>query len=219
MSNDRRAEPTPRGRGRGRSITEWVRRQQIVEAAIATIAEVGIGSASFARIAQRAGLSSTGIISYHFAGRSDLINAVVARVVADGQAYIGPRIRAAEPGADQLRTYITANLEFMAENPDGIVAVADVLSVRDADTQKSPYAEFHTAGIEHLSDFFQEGQKKGLFCEFDTSVMALAIRAAIDEAGYRCRAEPDFDPIMVGNELAELFVRAAAVEGSSQTRV
>lgn len=183
-----------------------------MEAAIATIAEVGIGSASFARIAQRAGLSSTGIISYHFAGRSDLINAVVARVVADGQAYIGPRIKAAKPGVDQLRTYITANLEFMAENPDGIVAVADVLSVREADARTSPYAEFHTAGIDHLSNFFQEGQKKGLFCDFDASVMALAIRAAIDEAAYRCRADPDFDPMMFGDELARLFVRAAAVE-------
>lgn len=217
MSNPREG-PTSRGQGRGRSITERVRRQQIVEAAIATIAEVGINAASFARIAHRAGLSSTGIISYHFAGRRDLIDAVVARVVADGQAYIGPRIKAAQPGADQLRTYISANLEFMAEDTDGIVAVADVLSVRDAGAKTSPYAEFHTAGIEHLTSFFRDGQRKGLFCEFDASVMALAVRAAIDEAAYRCRADPDFDPVMFGDELARIFVRATAIEPATGSR-
>ena len=37
--------------------------------AITTIAELGYASASFARIAKRAGLSSTGLISYHFANR------------------------------------------------------------------------------------------------------------------------------------------------------
>ena len=39
-----------------------------MQAAIETIAQAGYRDATFARIAERAGLSSTGLISYHFAG-------------------------------------------------------------------------------------------------------------------------------------------------------
>ena len=57
-----------REHGTRRSFTEGARRAQIVQAAIETIAEAGFRHATFARIAERAGLSSTGLISYHFAG-------------------------------------------------------------------------------------------------------------------------------------------------------
>jgi TetR/AcrR family fatty acid metabolism transcriptional regulator len=43
-----------------RTFTESARRAQIVQAAIETIAEVGYARASYARIAEHAGLSSTG---------------------------------------------------------------------------------------------------------------------------------------------------------------
>ncbi len=45
------------------------------------IAELGYPKASYARIAERAGLSSTGLISYHFADKSDLIGEVAASVI------------------------------------------------------------------------------------------------------------------------------------------
>jgi AcrR family transcriptional regulator len=44
-----------------------------VRAAIATIADLGYRSAPFAQIAKRAGLSSTGLICYHFDNHDDLI--------------------------------------------------------------------------------------------------------------------------------------------------
>jgi AcrR family transcriptional regulator len=61
-----------------RTFTESARRAQIVTAAIEVIAEVGYAKASFSRIAKQAALSSTGMISYHFAGKDDLLTACVA---------------------------------------------------------------------------------------------------------------------------------------------
>ena len=52
------------------------RREQIVAAAIEVIAAAGFAQASFARIAEHAGLSSTRLISYHFAGKADLMATV-----------------------------------------------------------------------------------------------------------------------------------------------
>ena len=60
-----------------RSFASEARRAQIVAATMQVIAEDGLAQASFARIAERAGLSSTRLISYHFAGKDELIEAVV----------------------------------------------------------------------------------------------------------------------------------------------
>ena len=59
-----------------RTFIETARRAQIVAAAIDTIAEEGYPGASFARIAERLGISR-GLISYHFAGKDDLIKQVI----------------------------------------------------------------------------------------------------------------------------------------------
>jgi AcrR family transcriptional regulator len=67
-----------------RTFTETARRAQIVQAAIDTIAELGYGRASLARIAERLGISK-GVISYHFAGKDDLIKEVVLEVVESGR--------------------------------------------------------------------------------------------------------------------------------------
>ena len=90
-----------RGRRRqdARTFTESARRAQIVQAAIETLAELGYARASYAQIAKRAGLSSTGLISYHFAGKEELLDEVVGEVVAAGPAFMVPRIEAAAPRA------------------------------------------------------------------------------------------------------------------------
>src|SRR5690349_11588172 len=49
-----------------RTFVETARRAQIVDAAIDVLAEHGYPNTSFAKIAARAGLSSTGMISHHF---------------------------------------------------------------------------------------------------------------------------------------------------------
>ena len=74
---------------RERTFIENARRQQIVAAAIDTIAEVGFAQASLARIAERIGISK-GVISYHFAGKDDLVRQVAIEIVEAGRAYIIP---------------------------------------------------------------------------------------------------------------------------------
>jgi AcrR family transcriptional regulator len=61
----------PPGLQKDRTFIETARRAQIMAAAIDTIAELGYGQASLARIAQRAG-TSKGVICYHFVGNDDL---------------------------------------------------------------------------------------------------------------------------------------------------
>lgn len=60
----------------GRTFIETARRAQIAAVAIDTFAGLGCAGASFARIAERLGISR-GLISYHFAGKDDLMRQVV----------------------------------------------------------------------------------------------------------------------------------------------
>lgn len=194
------------GGQRGRTFTEAARRAQIVTAAIDSIAELGYGHASLARVAERAG-TSKGVISYHFAGKDDLIREVVAEVLAKGEAYMLPRILAESSGAGMLRAYIESNLAFMREYRNHLVAFLEIfLNARGDDggplvDEKS--LDYMVTSLEQLLAHFQAA---GDFrADFDPQVMALAIRGAIDTVPPRLARHPDLDVDRYARELAALF--------------
>ena len=53
-----------------------IRRQQLIDATLAAVNELGFAEASISQIAQRAGVS-TGIISHYFQGKNGLIEATM----------------------------------------------------------------------------------------------------------------------------------------------
>src|SRR5499427_10614765 len=120
-----RSEDSPIGQEPGRTFTETARRAQIVAAAIDTIADLGYGQASLARIAEAAG-TSKGVIIYHFGSRDELIKELVADLIAKAGAYMRPRIEAEQTGAGMLRAYIESNLMFMAENLSHVAATVEI---------------------------------------------------------------------------------------------
>src|SRR5208283_4294808 len=107
-----RSEVVPVGQD-DRSFIEKARRAQIIECAINAIAELGYNKASLTEIAKRAGVSK-GVISYHFAGKGELIEQIVATVVETATAEMIPRIFAEHSPARMLRAYIESNLDFLA---------------------------------------------------------------------------------------------------------
>ena len=194
------------GGQRDRTFIEAARRAQIVTAAIDSIADLGYGQASLARIAERAG-TSKGVISYHFAGKDDLIREVVAEVLAKGEAYMLPRILAESSGAGMLRAYIESNLAFMREYRNHLVAFLEIfLNARGDDgsplvDEKS--LDYMVTSLEQLLAHFQAA---GDFrADFDPQVMALAIRGAIDMVPPRLARYPDLDVDRYARELAALF--------------
>src|SRR5215475_7240389 len=112
---------------RARTFTESGRRAQIVTAAIEVIAEIGYANASFSRIAKHAGLSSTGMISYHFAGKDDLIAACVAEIEQITGAFMQPYIDAAEGHVAQLRAYVESNVALVGGHPAEVRALIDIV--------------------------------------------------------------------------------------------
>jgi TetR/AcrR family fatty acid metabolism transcriptional regulator len=207
-----RSEPGLSGQ-RDLTFIEAARRAQIVTAAIDTMAEFGYGQASLARIAERAG-TSKGVISYHFAGKDDLIREVVAEVLAKGQAYMLPRILAESSGPGMLRAYIESNLAFMREHRRHLIAVLEIfLNARGEAGSRlldERSLDYLVTSLEQLLAHFQAA---GDFrADFDPQVMAVAIRGAIDQVPPRLARYPDLDVDRYARELAALFDRATRRE-------
>ncbi|MYS22844.1 transcriptional regulator, TetR family [Streptomyces sp. DvalAA-14] len=197
------------GHEAGSSFTGTGRRAQIVAAAIDVIAEVGYHQASFAKIAAHAGLSSTGMISYHFKGRDDLMRGVVIEVMQLAGGYMRPRIEAHESPAARLRASIEGNLDLLAEYPKHLAAIVEILgNLRGGDPGMVAFLETTEGILAFQVEQIRTAQRAGEFCDFDPWVMVRAIRAAIDDVVRRATHDPDLDVRAAGRELADLFERA-----------
>jgi AcrR family transcriptional regulator len=191
---------------KARTFTETARRAQIVMAAIDTIAELGYGQASMARIAERVGITK-GVIAYHFDGKEELIREIVAEVVAQAEEHMVPRIMAASTGPGMLRAWIESNLEFMDEHRNHLVAVVEIArNARAADGRRLFDNSTLEAGAAALEQMLARFQAAGEFrADFDPHVMAGAIRAAIDAVPRALASDARLDIAHHGRELARLF--------------
>jgi AcrR family transcriptional regulator len=182
-------------------------------AAIDTIAELGYGQASLARIAEAAG-TSKGVIIYHFGGKDELIRELLQELIARAGAYMRPRIEAEQTGAGMLRAFIESNLAFMAENRNHVAATVEIaLNARAADGSRLFGQRFNDAAVASVAEILIYFQGTGEFrADFDPQVMALAVRAAIDTVGPRLVRDPGQDVEHHARELASMFVRAARKE-------
>ncbi len=184
-------------RAGGPSVTETARRAQIVEAAIETIADLGYASASFAQIAKRAGLSSTGLISYHFSGRDELIGQVGQQIIAAITAFMTERMAGVTSATDALHRYIDGNIAFTESHRTEMKALLEIFLNGgfhyDADTDRTV-----TSAVE---DILRAGQASGEFRSFDVTVMATLIQRAIDGLPFLLASQPGFDTRMYSSEV------------------
>ena len=185
----------------GRSVTAQARRAQIVAATVDVIAESGYGQTSFARIAEHAGLSSTRLISYHFAGKDELIAAVADDVIASIGDHLGRRLAAQVNAAGMLRAYIEGMVEFTADHRARMKALLEIFLGGglhyDADADRSVTG--------HVERILRQGQAEGEFRDFDPRVVATAIQRAVEGLPFLLESTPDLDCAAYGRELVTLF--------------
>jgi AcrR family transcriptional regulator len=184
-----------------RTFTEKARRAQIVAAAIETIAEVGYARASFARIARRAGLSSTGLISYHFAGKDELIEEVVSEVYTAISQFMAGRMREPSSAAGALRTYIESNVEFISAHRTQMKALLDIFMTGglhyDTATEQTV--------VSPVEAILRQGQESGEFRDFDPRVMATVIQRAVDGLPFLMASRPALDVGAYAREVVTMF--------------
>jgi AcrR family transcriptional regulator len=186
------------------TFTNAARRAQIVESAIATIAELGYARASFAQIARRAGLSSTRLISYHFAEKDDLVREALGTVVARFTDFVKPQVDAEVAPSAKLRTALQANVDFMRGHRAEVVTLHEIeRNYRTADG-RPVLAERAEDDLRTLDDILRDGQRQGELRQFDTGAMAIFILSLRNGVIQRYHVDPRLDLDTIARELITL---------------
>jgi AcrR family transcriptional regulator len=166
--------------GRRHSFIEKARRRQIVETAIRTIADCGYSRASLAEIARQAGISK-GVISYHFAGKEDLIEEILSRLLREPAEFVKQQVDACDSALEKLQAYVRANFEFMKEHRTGYVALVDLWGGRGSSRGRNRLdAVAYGPSRHYLSHILETGQERGEFRKLSPPTIASVIQASID---------------------------------------
>ncbi|MEU7891146.1 TetR/AcrR family transcriptional regulator [Microbispora bryophytorum] len=170
-------------------------------AAIETIAELGYTKASFAKIAERAGLSSTGLISYHFASRRELMAQIVEEVYGEIRSFLSERMRGQVSVAGALRAYIEGNVEFAFTHRTQMQALLGILLSGELGWGEQDEREV-TSPIEEL---LRQGQASGEFRAFDPRIMAMSIQRSVEGPTMLLAGDVELDKAAYAHELVTLY--------------
>lgn len=184
-----------------RSVTATARRAQIVAATIEVIADVGYAQTSFARIADHASLSSTRLISYHFAGKDDLMAAVAEDVIGSISDYMSARLSVVMTPTAMLSTYLEGTIGFIASHRPQMQALTAIFL---AGALKYDAGDDQVV-TSHVEDVLRKGQETGEFRDFDARVMASVIQRAVDGLPFLLESTPGLDCAAYARELVTLF--------------
>ncbi len=198
----------------GLNPAEAARRAQIIGATIGVLADLGYRRTTFAKIKERAGLSSTRLISYHFTNKAGLMQAVLSAVVETKNDYLAERTGGGLDPADRrgyLRAHIETSIAFLRAYPECVRVLTELAAnADDVDGWVMTKVLVDDLRVHGLARQLKQGQAEGVFGDFTPEVMAMSIAQAVDGVAAAYAADPALDVEKYGREVADAFVKATA---------
>jgi AcrR family transcriptional regulator len=192
----------------GPTFIEAARRIQILDATLETIAKLGFINASLAQIARRAGISK-GVIGYYFPSKDDLVRQAVNKFYATGHKTMMDKVHQATTPTAMLRLYIQSNIAYIDQNRTATRAIGEIVhNFRGPDGELAFRIQDAEPMVLGTAALFDWGQKTGEFRDFDTRVMAVLLRGAMDTFAAQLAANCELDVENYTGEITEAFVRA-----------
>ncbi|GAA4013181.1 TetR family transcriptional regulator [Deinococcus rubellus] len=196
------------------SFIEEARRQQLIQATITVVAQVGYAQASVARIAQQAGISK-GLISYHFRNKEDLFAQTLKETFRSISAAVTQTLDLTQPAPIIMRQLLAETANYGATHHAQFRALDEISrNLRNPSGQQlltlADYEEVYQ-GLERL---FQRGQREGHFRSFDTRVMAVTYQSAVDTMFAYADAHPDTDLKAYADSLADILFQGILIHAS-----
>lgn len=159
------------------------RKEQIIKAATEVLTEIGYVSTSLAKIANKAKIS-TGLISYHFSGKEDLMRHTLMYLVQQERTYIKEKVEQKQTYTEKLMIFIEASLAYQVTNRGNNIALLEIL-FNGRTPDNIPYylvkideeEEDELNGL--LKDILSKGQDSKEFGDFDPQICATIIRGGI----------------------------------------
>ncbi|QUL56635.1 TetR family transcriptional regulator [Paenibacillus tritici] len=163
------------------SLIADARREQIIKAAIVVLTEIGYLSTSLSKIANKANIS-TGLISYHFSGKEDLMRNTLIYLVEQERAFIKGKVEPKQTYMEKLMVFIEASLAYQGTNRAYNIALLEIVfNGRTPDNVPYYLAEINDEDELNvlLKGILSKGQEAKEFGDFDPIVIAIVIRGAI----------------------------------------
>lgn len=200
--------------GQDDTFTRRERRKQIVAATVRVIAREGLSAASFSRIAAEAGLSSSGMISYHFANRDELLHEVVRFVLADFDD--ARRVSGGPSAAHDLDELLTRSVTYVHEHRERFHAMSRLMAGWKAPGQPSAFDLLAVAAP--VQEILERGVRTGQMRALDCGWVAQCIQRSIETVHDLELAgqEPDVERFV--EELRALWRAATATATGSRAR-
>lgn len=187
------------------SFIEQARRQQIIEAVIAGVAEEGYAGASIAKVAQRAKISKS-VVLYYFEGKDELIETAVHQIYHEIWDVLRPRLAAETTARGQLRVYIEAEFAFLEKHRPRLLTISAILNNhRDEDGALYLREEAEQANLKTLGGMLEQGQRNGEFRSFAVRPMAATLMHAINGALGQWAADPNLSLSEYAQEIVTIF--------------
>ncbi|MEG6520793.1 TetR/AcrR family transcriptional regulator [Desulfotomaculum sp. 1211_IL3151] len=163
-------------------ITE-ARREQIIKAAIEVLKEIGYVNTSLAKIAGKANIS-TGLISYHFSGKEDLMNNTLMFLVEQEWLFVNKRVALKSKWTDKLIAFIEASLAYQLLNRANSIALIEIVfNARTSDQVPYYLLEDDKEDLKAslLKEILFKGQEAKEFGDFNPQVVSTIVQGAISE--------------------------------------
>jgi AcrR family transcriptional regulator len=200
------------------TFIETARREQIVGAAIDTVAVEGFARMTFARIATRAGISP-GLITYHFKTKDKLIKAVGHTIRWRLDRAMANQAAGARSYLEALQMMIIGFVRHCADHPHDMLALQQLGLAAAASPEGMEQTENERSrNVAELQTMLREGQEEGEFWDFDSRMMAATILAAMRTVPLELRARPNVDPAAFGQGLARIVAHSVADTSKAAVR-
>lgn len=189
---------------KSRSFIEAARRDQIVQAAIATLSELGYAKTSFARIAEHAGISA-GLISYHFDDKSELFQQVVADINALMDGWLTEHIGDAGTYREALQRLIEGFVLFCDSHRAHVLALGQVLAGVGGQENGALVRSQREQSVGQIEQMLREGQEHGEFRDFSPRLMAVTLLGSLEAIPGELFARPGTDVAAYAKELSMTY--------------
>lgn len=164
---------------------EPIRRKQLIEATIASIAEHGYADTTTQRISRAAGVS-TGILHHYFHGKADLLEATMRWLMTDLRRQVVERLSRARGPRERLAAVIEGN--FAPEQFDPATVAAWVAFWAHA-PQTPSLGRLERINTRRLQSNLRHALR-ALMPAQRAAEVALGLAALIDGLSVRCALNP-----------------------------
>lgn len=162
-----------------RTFTETARRAQLIDAAIATVNEIGYHRASLSEIAARAGVAKSSIV-YYFSSKEALLLSVVEHVFARVDEVVTPVVLAETGPAEQLRAYAHAYLAHVDGHRAEVTAGVEIVVSHRTEDGTPLYLTGTEEDSRLLRGILAAGMDDGVFRRMPLNVAVTLVESLLD---------------------------------------